>query len=143
MLFCLSLTIDKIMTGDGIQQQDLVISKLFWQDISKYKSLFPHVSAAIQLSNSTGKYPMKGDTIQYIYTNSQHNNPLCRVGPIAIGNAQAASLCQYDKENIEKWYLMLQKQSQGFLDLIGLFIVVIPEIRKEEGNGMMPKDASQ
>lgn len=31
----------------------------------------------------------------------------------------------------------------GFLDLIGLFIVVIPEIRKEEGNGMMPKDASQ
>ena len=31
---------------------------------------------------------MKGDIIQYIYTNSQHNNPLCRVVPIAIGNAQ-------------------------------------------------------
>jgi DNA polymerase elongation subunit (family B) len=45
---------------------DLVISKLLRQDIQKYKSLFPHVSAAIQLR----KYPVKGDTIQYIYTNS-------------------------------------------------------------------------
>jgi DNA polymerase elongation subunit (family B) len=42
--------IDKIMTGgEEIQQQDLVISKLLGQDIEKYKSLFPHVSPAIQL----------------------------------------------------------------------------------------------
>jgi DNA polymerase elongation subunit (family B) len=69
------------MTGEGLLQQDLVISKLLRQDISKYRSIFPHVSAAIQLSNDTGNRPMKGDTIQYIYTNSQHNNPLCRVIP--------------------------------------------------------------
>ncbi|HEY6883316.1 MAG TPA: hypothetical protein VI278_04680 [Nitrososphaeraceae archaeon] len=43
------------MTGDDLQQQDLVISKLLRQDIAKYKSLFPHVYAAIQLSNHTGK----------------------------------------------------------------------------------------
>ena len=63
------------MTGEGIQQQDLVISKLLRQDIEKYKSLFPHVSAAIQLlSNNVGgvdKHPTKGDTTQYIYTNSK------------------------------------------------------------------------
>ena len=47
-------------------------------NIQKYMSLFPHVSAAIQLR----KYPLKGDTIQYIYTDSKHNNPLCRVVPI-------------------------------------------------------------
>jgi hypothetical protein len=35
---------------------------------------------------------MKGDTIQYIYTNSMHNDPLCRMVPIAIGNAQAESI---------------------------------------------------
>ena len=46
------------------------------------------MSAAIQLSNHTGKHPMKGDTIQYIYTNSQHNNPLCRVVPIDIDSIQ-------------------------------------------------------
>jgi DNA polymerase elongation subunit (family B) len=77
------------MTGDDLQQQDLVISKLLGQDIRKYKSLFPHISAAIQLSNDTCEHPMKGDTIQYIYTNSQHNNPLYRVVPIAIDNAQS------------------------------------------------------
>jgi DNA polymerase elongation subunit (family B) len=90
------------MTGEGILQQDLVISKLLRQDIVKYRSIFPHVSAAIQLSNDTGKYHTKGDTIQYIYTNSQHNNPLCRVVPMIIENTQAGFLSHYDKENIEK-----------------------------------------
>jgi DNA polymerase elongation subunit (family B) len=46
--------IDKIMTGKEIEQQDLVISKLLRQDIEKYKSLFPHVSAAIQLFSNGG-----------------------------------------------------------------------------------------
>ena len=37
------------------------------------------------------------DTVQYIYTNSQHNNPLCRVVPIDISIAQAVlDIC---KEN--------------------------------------------
>ena len=83
-LLLVTKAIDKIMTGEEIQQQDLVISKLLGQDIENYKSLFPHVSAAIQLLSSTeggGKYPTKGDTIQYIYTDSQHKNPLCRVVP--------------------------------------------------------------
>lgn len=44
-----------------------IISKLFRQDIQKYKSLIPHVSAAIQLR----KYPLKGDTIQYICIQTQ------------------------------------------------------------------------
>jgi DNA polymerase elongation subunit (family B) len=74
------------MTGEEIHQEDLVISKLLGQDIEKYKSLFPHVSAAIQLLSNKGggKYPTKGDTIQYIYTDSQHKNPLCRVVPLEI-----------------------------------------------------------
>jgi DNA polymerase elongation subunit (family B) len=47
--------IDKIRTGEGIQQQDLVISKSLRHDIEKYRSLFAHVSAAIQLlSNNAG-----------------------------------------------------------------------------------------
>jgi DNA polymerase elongation subunit (family B) len=83
-LLLVTKAIDKIMTSEEIQQQDLVISKLLGQDIENYKSLFPHVSAAIQLLSNTeggGKYPTKGDTIQYIYTDSQHKNPLCRVVP--------------------------------------------------------------
>jgi DNA polymerase elongation subunit (family B) len=70
---------------------DLVISKLLGQDIIKYESLFPHVSAAIQLSNED-KHPSKGDTIKYIYTNSQHKNPLCRVKSIDFTNKRKAGI---------------------------------------------------
>jgi DNA polymerase elongation subunit (family B) len=87
-LLLVTKAIDKIMTGgEDLKQEDLVIPKLLRQDIEKYKSLFPHVSAAIQLSNTERggyKYPTKCDTIQYIYTNSKHKNPLCRVVPLEI-----------------------------------------------------------
>ena len=63
------------------------------------------MSAAIQLSNDTGKRPMKGDTIQYIYTNSWHNNPICRVIPIAVENGQAEPVSQYDKEKYREMIL--------------------------------------
>ena len=65
-LLLVTQAIDMIMTGEGLDHKDLVISKLLRQDIQKYRSLFPHVSAAIQ----SKKYPLKGDTIQYIYTDS-------------------------------------------------------------------------
>jgi hypothetical protein len=45
---------------------------------------------------------MKGDTIQYICTNSKHNNPLCRVVPIAIDNAQQNICPSMTKKSTEK-----------------------------------------
>jgi DNA polymerase elongation subunit (family B) len=81
------------MTSDGLDK-DLIISKLLRQNIQKYKSLFPHVSAAIQ----SKKNPLKGDTIQYIYIDSKHNNPLCGVTPIE----NIKSLPLYDKEKIQR-----------------------------------------
>jgi DNA polymerase elongation subunit (family B) len=99
------------MTGEEIHQEDLVISKLLGQDIGKYKSLFPHVSAAIQLTNTAGgKQQTKGDTIQYIYTNSQHKNPLCRVVPLEIlqkekdGKEEKINL-NYDKDKYREMIL--------------------------------------
>jgi DNA polymerase elongation subunit (family B) len=94
------------MTGEGLDDKDLVISKLLRQDIEKYKSLFPHVSAAIQ----SKKYPLKGDMIQYIYTNSKHNNPLCRVTPIE----SLASLPYYDKEKYKELVLDSAETVLGF-----------------------------
>ena len=42
--------------------------------------------AAIQLLSNNGgnKSPTKVDTIQYIYTNSEHNNPIYRVVPLDL-----------------------------------------------------------
>jgi DNA polymerase elongation subunit (family B) len=80
-LMLVTQAIDKIMTGEGIERQDLVIYKLLRNKLDNYKSIFPHVAAAIQLSNQ-GLAPMRGENIQYIYTNSKHKNPLCRVVPV-------------------------------------------------------------
>ena len=77
-LLLVTKAIDKIMTGGKeIHQEDLVISKLLGQDIEKYKSLFPHVSAAIQLSSNGGggKQPTKGDTNQIITGMSSSHEP--------------------------------------------------------------------
>jgi DNA polymerase elongation subunit (family B) len=52
-LLLVTKAIHKIMTGEDLDKQDLVISKLLRQDINKYKSLFPHVYAAIQLSDNS------------------------------------------------------------------------------------------
>jgi hypothetical protein len=70
------------MSGDDIQQQDLVISQLLTQDINKYKGLFPNVSVAIQIhNNNSGKYPMlsKRDT------NSQHKSLYWDYGMVRKG----------------------------------------------------------
>jgi enamine deaminase RidA (YjgF/YER057c/UK114 family) len=46
-LLLVTQAIDTIMTAAGLDNKDLVISKLLRQDIQKYKSLFLHVSAAL------------------------------------------------------------------------------------------------
>lgn len=62
-LFCVTKTIDKIMTGET-NPKDLVISKQLRIDITQYRNIFPHVAAAIQLVNANGKLPVRGETIQ-------------------------------------------------------------------------------
>jgi hypothetical protein len=66
-----------MLGGEDTTQDDLVVSKLLGKDITKYKSLFPRVSAAIQPSIED-KQPSKGDIVKYIYTDSQHKNPLTK-----------------------------------------------------------------
>ncbi len=63
----------------------------------------------IQLSNieGGGKCPTKGDTIQYIYTDSQHKNPLCRVVPLEIlqkekDDKENGKTLNYDKDKYKR-----------------------------------------
>ena len=104
-----------MLGGQGITQEDLVVSKLLGQDIIKYRSLFPHVSAAIQLSNNKDKHLSKGDTIKYIYTNSQHKNPLCRVVSIDSINEKKEKL-DYDKEKYKEMILDAAETVLGYFD---------------------------
>lgn len=105
-LLLVTKAIDMIMLGgQDITQEDLVVSKLLGRNIIKYRSLFPHVSAAIHLSNKKDKPPSKGDTIKYIFTNSQHNNPLCRVASIDSSISEKKEKLDYDKEKYKEMIL--------------------------------------
>jgi DNA polymerase elongation subunit (family B) len=112
-LLCVTKTIDKIMTGE-IQTQDLIISKQLRMDLTRYKNIFPHIAAAIQLSNSNGKRPIRGDMIQYIYTDSQHQNPLNRV--VTLGGLNNNFDLEYDRE---KYKEMMLDASETVLGIFG------------------------
>jgi DNA polymerase elongation subunit (family B) len=114
-LLLVTRAIDRIMIGgEDITQGDLVISKLLGQNLEKYRSLFPHVSAAIQLTNDEYKHLSKGDTIKYIYTNSQHNNPLCRVVPIEFIYEHENGKLDYDKEKYREIILDAAETVLGY-----------------------------
>jgi DNA polymerase elongation subunit (family B) len=113
-LLLVTRTIDRIMTGEGVEQRDLVISKLLRQALTDYKSIFPQVAAAIQLSNE-GKAPMKGQDIEYIYTNSKHKDPLHRVVALARQNDVTENIA-YDKE---KYVQLLLDAAETVLGYFG------------------------
>ena len=100
-LLLITKTIDKIMTGE-VQLQDLVVSKFLGQDLDKYRSLFPHVAAAIQLGKS-GKSSVRGDSIMYIYTDAHHSNPLCRVTALELVKQEQE--LNHDKEKYREMLL--------------------------------------
>jgi DNA polymerase elongation subunit (family B) len=111
-LLLVTQAMDKIMTGEGIAQQDLVISKLLRNGVDNYKSIFPHVAAAIQLS-SQGKSLMRGENIQFIYTYSKHKNPLCRVVPV-LKDEKEDTVTLYDKEKYRDLLLDAAETALGY-----------------------------
>jgi DNA polymerase elongation subunit (family B) len=110
-LLLVTRTIDKVMTGD-IQLNDLVVSKILRQDLQKYRSLFPHVCAALQLAEA-GVQLVRGDNVQYIYTHASHTNPLRRVTPLEV--IEQAKEQDNDKE----------KYRDMLLDAPRLYLVIL------------------
>ena len=108
-LLYITQSIDKLMNGE-IQIMDLVISKLLRQNIEKYKSLFPHVAAAIRL-NISGVIASRGDNIQYVLTDSNHADPLQRITPARLISSE-----NYDKE---KYLEMLLDSADAVLSVFG------------------------
>ena len=108
-LLYITESIDRLMNGE-VQITDLVISKILRQNIEKYRSLFAHVSTAIRL-NVSGVITNRGDTIQYVHTDSNHANPLYRITP-----AKFISSENYDKE---KYLEMLLDSAEAVLSIFG------------------------
>jgi DNA polymerase elongation subunit (family B) len=102
-------SIDKLMNGE-IQITDLVISKLLRQNIVKYRSLFPHVAAAVKL-NISGVITGRGENIEYVYTDSNHADPLQQ-----ITSAKLISSKEYDRE---KYLDILLASAEAVLSVFG------------------------
>ena len=61
------------------------------------------------------KHPSKGDTIKYIYTDSQHKNPLCRVVPVDSANeSNTKEIFSYDKEKYREMILDAAETVLGY-----------------------------
>jgi DNA polymerase elongation subunit (family B) len=108
-LLYITHSIDKLMNGE-IEITDLVISKLLRQNIEKYSSLFPHVAAAIKL-NLSGVITGRGENIKYVYTDSNHPDPLNRIVPAKLISSE-----NYDKE---KYLEMLLDSAEAVLSVFG------------------------
>ena len=91
------------MMGE-IETAGLVYIKATKNQYGQIQNQFFHTSrAAIQLVPTNGKQPVKGDIIQYIYTNNEHQNPLSRV--VTAGNSYDNSGLEYDKEKYKEMLL--------------------------------------
>ena len=108
-LLYITRSIDKLMNGE-VQITDLVVSKILRQNIEKYRSLFPHVAAAIRL-NVSGAIANRGDSIQYVHTDSNHTDPLHR-----IISAKLIITQEYDRE---KYLEMLLDSAEAVLAIFG------------------------
>ena len=86
-------TYEIIMSGD-VEPETLVISKVLRKPVTEYHSMFPHVSAAMNMIQQ-GKTLKVGQFVQFLYVNADHANPLRRVMPVQLMNGDHH---YYDRE---------------------------------------------
>ena len=67
----------------------------------------------MRMLSNEDKLPSKGDTIKYIYTDSQHKNPLCRVASIDSTIGVRGKL-DYDKEKYKEMILDAAETVLGY-----------------------------
>lgn len=104
--------IDQIMTG-RVRVEDLVVSKILRKSLGEYRSLFPHVATAIRLTGM-GKTISEGDNIQFLFTDANHMNPLCRV--VAKEEIDDPAEVRVDRE---KYREMLLDAAETVLSTLG------------------------
>ncbi|MDQ1281495.1 MAG: DNA-directed polymerase [Thermoproteota archaeon] len=75
-------TYSKVMRGE-VDAKELVISKRVHKDVRDYRSMFPHVVAARQMT-TLGKKLKEFSSVDFVFMNSEHRNPLRRVIPLVM-----------------------------------------------------------
>jgi len=112
-----------------IPLDELVISKVLRKPVNTYRSLFPHVIAAIQMTQK-GKRLKHGEKIDFVYVNAEHANPLRRVVPADILDDRSQ---HYDRDKYVELVLDVAETVLGPFDFS----------RKQLGFAAKPKDYIQ
>jgi DNA polymerase elongation subunit (family B) len=82
------------MTGE-LSSEDFMISKILRKPQNEYDSLFTHVTAGFQLA-ANGRLLRPGDTVDFIFKDADHVNPLCRTVPLDW--TERSKVLSYDRE---------------------------------------------
>ena len=99
--------VEKIRSG-SVPVNELIISKMLRMPIERYRSLFPHVTAAVQLRQKQ-KLIKPGEQIDYVYVDTTQINPINRVVPAEYAET-------YD---VEKYAEMLLDIAESILGVFG------------------------
>ena len=118
-------TCDLVRTGN-VPLNDLVVSKTLRKPVNTYRSLFPHVVAAIQMAQK-GKRLRRDEDIDFIYVNAEHRNPFRRVVPAALFDGEHG---YYDREKYVELVLDVAETVLGTFGFKGTHL----------GTGRKPKD---
>jgi DNA polymerase elongation subunit (family B) len=78
-IMCTQETVEKVLSGH-LETSELIISKSLRMPVERYRSLFPHVLAAIQL-RQYGQQVKLGDLVDYVYVDTEQANPMKRISP--------------------------------------------------------------
>ena len=99
--------VDELRLGN-VPLNELVISKVLRMPVERYRCLFPHVTAAIQLRQK--HRPVKaGDFVDYVYVDTKQVNPVNHVAPAEFAET-------YDAE---KYVEMLLDVAESILGVFG------------------------
>ncbi len=97
--------LEEVALGEA-PPEGLLITKMLRRRVDSYRALFPHVSAAIQMTQSgrrlKGGRPREYQPIRFIYVNSEHPNPLRRVMPAEMIDGGHR---HYDREKYQEMLL--------------------------------------
>ena len=88
------------------------------------------MAAAIRLREA-GKSLVRGDNIQYVYTDAQHKNPLCRITPLGLIKQGQEQEQKYDKE---KYRDMLLEAAETVLGYFGFDTTVYSDTGRKNRN---------
>jgi DNA polymerase elongation subunit (family B) len=94
----------KVREGE-VDPKELGISKHLWRNVNNYRAMLPHVIAAKHLARR-GKRLGEYSSVDFVYMNAAHNNPMRRVIPSPIMDEQNG---YYDRERYAKLVLDVAK----------------------------------